>query len=195
MPTLKQLFGTPCELSELACDDCHPSSHGSQRSQTTETTYSPTNTGMFASSQSSLLGIPETDAANEDESDESKIFWSNLIERINWCDLLIHELCDVRGDDQVRRDDLILTRKRIAPDNIDADIRYLLEEIERVTLTSTPEPIRDCRDCEHHRGRNNNALRYCVSPDSAVQRDDALASAIVDCRVATRCNAFRSTAR
>ena len=131
------------------------------------------------------------DAANEDESEESEIFWSNLIDRINWCDLLIHELCDIRGDDQARRDDLILTRQRTAPANVDGDIRYLLEEIDRVASMPSSEPKRDCRDCDHHRGRNNNAVRYCVSPDGAAQRDDAVASVIVDCSVATRCKAFR----
>ncbi len=137
------------------------------------------------------LAALSSDAANEDESEESKIFWSNLIDRINWCDLLIHELCDVRGDDQARRDDLLAVRKRMAPDRIDGDIHYLLEEIERVAPTSSPEPIRDCRDCDHHRGRNNNAVvRYCVSPDGVVQHDDALASVIVDWSVATRCKAF-----
>ena len=131
-----------------------------------------------------------TDAANEDESEESKSFWSNLIDRINWCDLLIHELCDVRGDDQARRDDLILTRQRTNPAKVDSDIRYLLEEIKRVAPTPSPEPKRDCRDCDHHRGRNNNAVRYCVSPDGAAQRDDALASVIADSSIATRCKAF-----
>ena len=173
-------------LAEAALQQCLPRTLPAQSSVDSAAHCNPEN------------GHPRTlptDAANEDESEESKSFWSNLIDRINWCDLLIHELCDIRGDSQARRDDLIRTRQRTAPVNIDGDIRYLLEEIERVAPTSTPDSIRDCRDCEHQRGRNNNAIRYCVSPDSAVQRDDALASAIVDCRVATRCNAFRSTAR
>ena len=136
------------------------------------------------------LAALSNNAANDDGTDESEIFWSNLIDRINWCDLLIHELCDVRGDDQARRDDLILTRQRTAPANVEGDIRYLLEEIDRVTPTSPQEPTRDCRDCDHHRGRNNNAVRYCVSQDGAAQRDDALASVIVDCSIATRCMAF-----
>ena len=137
------------------------------------------------------LAALSNNAANDDGTDESEIFWSNLIDRINWCDLLIHELCDIRGDDQARRDDLILTRQRMAPNMIDGDIRYLLEEIARVTPTPSSEPTRDCRDCDHHRGRNNNAVRYCVSPDGAAQRDDAVASVIVDCSVATLCKAFR----
>jgi hypothetical protein len=215
MPTLKQLFGTPCEpselanygansglqadfhklrtceLSELGCSDTHPSSHGSQSSQTTKTGYSPMNAGMFASSQSSQGYISESEAANEDESEESLIFWSNLIDRIHWCDFLIHTLCDVRGDDQARRGDLIRTRQRTSAANVDSDIRYLLAEIETVMPTSLPEPKRDCRDCDHHRGRNNNSVRYCVSPDGPAQRDDALASPIVDCSIATRCRAFK----
>ena len=137
------------------------------------------------------LAALSTIAANEDGIDEATIFWSNLIDRINWCDILVHTLCDVCGDDQARRDDLILTRQRLAPDMIDGDIRYLLAEIEIVTPTSPPEPKRDCRDCDHHRGRNNNAARYCVSPGGAAQRDDALASPILDSTIASRCRAFK----
>ena len=139
--------------------------------------------------------IFDVDLGTGNDSEIHLDFWSNLIDRINWCDLLIHELCDIRGDDQARRDDLILTRQRTAPVNIDGDIRYLLDEIERVTPTPSPEPIRDCRDCDHHRGRDNNAIRYCVAPDSAAQRENALASVIVDCSIATRCRAFTPYAK
>ena len=133
-------------------------------------------------------------AANAGEFEQLQTFWSNFVDRINWCDFLIHELCDVRGDDQARRDDLILTRQRMAPTHLDTDVRYLLDEIERVTPTSLPEPIRDCRDCEHHRGRNDNAIRYCVSPDGAAQRDGALSNVIQDCNIAARCEAFKRPA-
>ena len=214
MPTLKQLFGTPCELGapanygvnsgsrddsqklricelgELGYDETHPSSHGSQSSKIPEPSYSPMNTGMLPSSQSSQAGISDSSAANDDDSKESTIFWANLVDRISWCDVLLHELCDIRGDDQARRDDLSRTRQRMAPANIDSDIRYLLEEIALATPASSSEPKRDCRDCDHHRNRNNNAIRYCVSPDGAAQRDDALASVIADSSVATRCKAF-----
>ena len=74
-------------------------------------------------------------AANEGDYEDSEIFWSNLIDRIHWCDILIHELCDMRGDDQARRDDLIRTRQRMSPTNVDNDIRYLLDESERVSPT------------------------------------------------------------
>ena len=139
------------------------------------------------------LAALSTEAANEDESEESRIFWSNLIDRIHWCDFLIHELCDVRGDDQARRDDLIRTRQRMAPDKIDGDIRYLLAEIE--TATPSPEAQRDCRDCDHHRGSKKNVVRYCTSPDGAAQRDYALASPIVHNTIASRCRAFKKINR
>ena len=215
MPTLKQLFGTPCELSELAnygvnsgvqddlpksrtCelgelvyDDTHPSSQSSQSSQTIETSCNPMNTGMFASSQSSQGHIAENNAANEDGTDDAATFWHGFMERVDECDRLIRQLCDRRGDSDAHRADLLAIRMRMAPANVDSDIKYLMDEIERVTPTSLPEPMRDCRDCDHHRGRNNNVVRYCVSPDGAAQRDDAVASVIVDRSVATRCKAFR----
>ena len=166
-------------LAEAALQQCVPRTLPAQCSVGNTAHYNPENS---------------SDRTLQDDADlaaDAACFWSNLLDRINWCDLLIHELCDMRGDDQARRDDLILTRQRMAPNMIDGDIRYLLEEIARVTPTSLPEPMRDCRDCDHHRGRNNNAVRYFVSPDGAAQRDDAVASVIVDCSVATLCKAFR----
>ena len=114
------------------------------------------------SSSFSSSSLPANDDENVDgyhyDPVEAARFWEGLTDRINWCDILIHELCDIRGDSQSRRDDLLLTRQRTAPVNIDGDIRYLLEEIKRVAPMPSPEPIRDCRDCDHHRGRNNNAI-------------------------------------
>ena len=139
----------------------------------------------------SLAANDEATTENYDAQEAAK-FWDGFIDRVNECDRLIHELCDIRGDDQARRDDLIRTRQRMAPNNIDGDIKYLREEIALLTPTPSPEPQRDCRDCEHHRERNNNAVRYCVSPDGAAQRNDALASPITDCTLATHCQAFKS---
>ena len=159
-------------------------------------------TGLLAVAESSSFSSSSLPANDDDNVDgyyydpvEAARFWEGLTDRINWCDILIHELCEIRGDSQARRDDLLLTRQRTSPANVDSDIRSLLEEIERVAPTSTPEPIRDCRDCNHHRGRNNNAIRYCVATDSAAQRDNALASVIVDCSIATHCKAFRRHAK
>ena len=120
---------------------------------------------------------------------EADDFWCNLTARIDEIDALINQLCDLRNDSDEHRADLLAVRKRMAPVHLDVDIRYLLEEIERATPASLPEPTRDCRDCEHHRGRAH--LRYCLNPDGVVQRDDALASPIVDCSIASRCQAFK----
>ena len=133
-------------------------------------------------------------AANDGEPEETADFWDGFIDRVNECDRLIHELCDIRGDDQARRDDLICTRKRTAPNNVDSDIKYLCEEIVLLTPTPSLEPQRDCRDCDHHRGRDNNRIRYCINADGAAQQHDSLASAITDCSVAARCRAFQAQA-
>ena len=155
MPTLKQLFGTPCELSELAnygvnsglqdgsqklrtCelgelgyDDTHPSSHGSQSSQMKETSYSPIKTGMFASSQSSQGSIDETDGYTYDPAEAAR-FWHRFTERIDECDRLIQELCDLRGDTEKHRADLLAARKTMAPANLVCDIAYLKTAIAEV---------------------------------------------------------------
>lgn len=69
---------------------------------------------------------------------EAASFWQGFKGRVDECDRLIHELCDIRGDDQARRDDLIRTRQRMSPTNVESDIRYLLDESERVSLARKP---------------------------------------------------------
>lgn len=66
-------------------------------------------------------------AANDTELpiDEADDFWDKLRARIDECDALIHELCDIRGDDRERRADLLTVRKRMAPNNLAGDIAYL----------------------------------------------------------------------
>ncbi len=66
-------------------------------------------------------------AANDTELpiDEADDFWDRLRARIDECDRLIHELCDIRGDDHERRADLLAVRKRMAPNNLAGDIAYL----------------------------------------------------------------------
>ena len=56
-------------------------------------------------------------------------FWRGLISRVDECDRLIHELCDLRGDTDAHRADLLAVRKRMAPVHIDSDIGYVQSEI------------------------------------------------------------------
>ena len=66
-------------------------------------------------------------AANDTELpiDEADDFWDRLRARIAECDALIHQLCDIRGDDLQRRSDLLALRKRMAPNCLAGDIAYL----------------------------------------------------------------------
>lgn len=58
-------------------------------------------------------------------TDDTDDFWQTLRARIDECDRLIHELCDIRGDDHERRADLLAVRKRMAPNCLAGDIAYL----------------------------------------------------------------------
>ena len=74
-------------------------------------------------------------AANDSEqpTDEADDFWKTFRARIDQCDALIHQLCDLRGDDDDHRADLLAVRKRMAPQKLDGDIFYLKNEIHRIT--------------------------------------------------------------
>jgi len=104
-----------------------------------ELTYKP----FLATSQTSPRGI----AANDDElmTDEAAEFWSTFLARVTECDELINSLCDLRGDDDARRADLLAVRKRMAPQRVDGDILYLKAEIATLTPAPPAEPERaDC---------------------------------------------------
>ena len=62
---------------------------------------------------------------------EADDFWDTLRARIDECDALIHQLCDARDDDDEHRAALLAVRKRMAPDKLSSDIRYLRAEIQR----------------------------------------------------------------
>lgn len=59
------------------------------------------------------------------ESEEAAEFWRDLIARVDECDRLIHELCDLRNDTDEHCADLLAVRKRMAPTHIDSDTAYL----------------------------------------------------------------------
>ena len=81
----------------------------------------------------------ESDGAIADclPTDEAEAFWSTFLARVTKCDKLINNLCDLRGDDDARRADLLAVRMRMAPQKIDGDIASLKAEI----ATLTPGPL------------------------------------------------------
>jgi hypothetical protein len=104
-------------------------------SQSCESVGEPTHKPFLATSRVSQGGI----AANDDElmTDEAALFWSTFLARVTKCDRLIHQLCELRGDDEARRADLLAVRKRMAPARLDGDIAYLENEI----ASHTPVPV------------------------------------------------------
>lgn len=66
------------------------------------------------------------------EADE---FWQSLTARVDECDRLINELCDLREDDDEHRAALLEQRKRMAPTHLDSDIAYLKREIHNALTT------------------------------------------------------------
>jgi hypothetical protein len=88
---------------------------------------------------SEIAGITRIAVANEkrdelpaNESGEAPSdWWATLRAKIDQCDQLIHQLCDLRGDDAARRADLLAVRRRMAPEKLDGDIAYLHCEIQQ----------------------------------------------------------------
>jgi hypothetical protein len=79
---------------------------------------------------------PETDEARAlQNTDDAAHFWARLVTRIEECDRLINRLCDVRNDDDEHRAALLQQRKRIAPENLNPDIRYLRAQIAKEQTT------------------------------------------------------------
>ena len=119
------------KLAKLLNDDDSTTSQISHVSQSYESVGEPTYKPFLATSQTSQGGI----AANDDEllTDEAAEFWRTFLARVTECDELINSLCDLRGDDDARRADLLAVRKRMAPQKVDGDIAYLKTEIEVVS--------------------------------------------------------------
>ena len=61
-------------------------------------------------------------------------FWQTLSARVGECDQLIGELCNLRGDTDQHRANLMAVRKRMAPVHIDRDLNQLRAEIELARL-------------------------------------------------------------
>ena len=59
-------------------------------------------------------------------------FWQTLRARIDECDELIHRVCDLRGEPDEYRAEMLAIRKRMAPAKLDSDIAYLKNEIQQI---------------------------------------------------------------
>lgn len=74
--------------------------------------------------------MAELIAANDPQNtDDAAAFWATLTARVDECDQLIHQLCDLRNDEDEHRAALLEQRKRMAPEKLDSDIRYLRAQI------------------------------------------------------------------
>lgn len=62
---------------------------------------------------------------------EADRFWTTLKARIVECDRLIHRVCDLRGDSDEYRAEMLAIRRRIAPAKLDSDIAYLKAVLKR----------------------------------------------------------------
>ncbi len=146
----------PCEVSEIAKEttgrgfqqiraennvanyakllpyDGLTSSPTSQASQDCELVAKSIPEPCLASSQSSQGGMADSVGQSE-ANEEADDFWRTFRARIDEADRLINLLCDLRGDDNDHRAALLAVRKRMAPIKLDGDIKYLKNEINRIT--------------------------------------------------------------
>ena len=77
---------------------------------------------------------------------DAAFFWQNLTARVDECDRLIHQLCDLRNDTSEHRTDLLAVRKTMAPNNLVGDIAYLkiaIAEVERPRCAPSFTPRQD----------------------------------------------------
>ena len=84
-------------------------------------------------------------------SDEANVFWSTFLERVDHCDQLIDQLCNLRGDSAAERTVLLKTRRNTSPENLDGDIKYLLATIAALTPPPPVPATGRCVDCESFR--------------------------------------------
>ena len=67
------------------------------------------------------------------DPEEAARFWQNLTARVDECDRLIHQLCDLRNDTPEHRAALLEARKHMAPNSIDGDLAYLKAQVAKRT--------------------------------------------------------------
>ncbi len=109
-------------------------------------------------------------------TEEADDFWQTLRARIDECDALIHQLCDLRGDDDEHRADLLAVRKRMAPQKLDSDIAYLKAEIAALTPLPSTQTRGRCIECVSfaHMGTGERCAHPDRSPASEPERADCL---------------------
>ena len=107
-------------------------------------------------------------------TEEADDFWERLGDHIKEVDGLIHQLCDLRGDDGARRADLVATRKKTAPQTLSGDIEYLKAEI--ATLTLGAQTRGRCIECQHFArvGIGERCAHPARSPPGEPPRADCL---------------------
>lgn len=100
-----------------------------------------------------LVRADQADGAIADclPTDEANVFWSTFLERVNHCDQLIDQLCNLRGDSADSRADLLKARRNTSPENLDGDITYLLTSIAALTPPPPVPATGRCIDCQYLR--------------------------------------------
>ena len=121
-------------LAEAALQHCAPRTLPAQSSVERSAQYKPEN------SQDRTLQDDDSVAP------DAARFWLNLTQRVDECDRLIHQLCDLRNDTSEHRTDLLAVRKTMAPNNLVGDIAYLkiaIAEVERPRCAPSFTPRQD----------------------------------------------------
>ena len=100
-----------------------------------------------------LVQADQADGAIADclPTDEAAAFWPTFLERVDHCDQLIDQLCNLRGDSAAERTVLLKTRRNTSPENLDGDITYLLTTIAALTPPPPVPATGRCVDCESFR--------------------------------------------
>ena len=95
----------------------------------------PAQSGVESTAQYKPENLQDRTLQDDDSvAPDAARFWLNLTQRVDECDRLIHQLCDLRNDTSEHRADLLAVRKTMAPDNLVRDIVYLkaaIAEVER----------------------------------------------------------------
>ena len=109
-------------VADLVCDLVHPAE------------IAVHSTALATPKASPALGLSPISINSNGQplaGPEADDFWQTLRARIDECDRLIHQLCDARDDDDEHRAALLAVRRRMAPEKLSSDIRYLQAAIQR----------------------------------------------------------------
>ena len=109
-------------VADLVCDLVHPPEIATDRNL------------LATAKPPSVLAISPNSRNSSGQSmamAEADVFWITLKARIAECDALIHRVCDLRGEPDEYRAEMLAIRKRMAPEKLDSDIAYLKAVIKR----------------------------------------------------------------